>query len=127
MRIYVNSKLVYVEKHIKTQIQTLYRNVINQKCNLERQVLKQAIAMAYSQPDLFAYHLLKGPGYIAVIAGEVAHVVKCVPVDATRRPTDECYLELPVTFANESMFLTPKTRILQKIGTPTDCNPLLPI
>lgn len=32
---YINSKFVYVEKHVKTQMQNLYLNVINQKCKLE--------------------------------------------------------------------------------------------
>jgi len=31
---YVNSKFVYVEKHIRTQINYLYRDVLKQRCNL---------------------------------------------------------------------------------------------
>lgn len=123
---YFKFKLVYVEKHIQTQIEILYRNIIDKKCELERQVLENTISLAFNQPDLFAYHLMKGLGYTAIIAGEVAHIIKCIPVDVMIRSTNTCYQELPVTFARRSMFLAPKTRILKRTGTPIDCNPLLP-
>jgi len=32
---YVNSKFIYVEKHIKTQLTQLYRDIMEQKCALE--------------------------------------------------------------------------------------------
>ena len=83
--------------------------------------------MANIRPDLFAHHLMKGPGYMAVIAGEVAHVTKCIPTEVARRPTQDCFLELPITFNNQSAFLTPKTRVITRTGTATDCNPLIPI
>lgn len=68
---------------------------------------------------------MKGPGYVATVAGEVAHIIKCIPVHVVRRPTETGYLELPVTFGNSSMFLNPKTHILVNAGTPVDCNPLI--
>ncbi|KAG7196402.1 hypothetical protein KM043_018544, partial [Ampulex compressa] len=43
---YMNSKFVYVERHIRTQMTTLYNNIMMQKCELERQVLKNALAIA---------------------------------------------------------------------------------
>ena len=58
---YVNSKFVYVEKHIKTQIRSLYRDVLIQRCHLESQTLKNAVAIATQAPDEFAYNLMKGP------------------------------------------------------------------
>ncbi|KYN07828.1 hypothetical protein ALC62_01201 [Cyphomyrmex costatus] len=124
---YINSKFIYVEKHLKTQMQDLYHNILDQKCKLEQQVLKNVISLAHDQPDAFAYNLMKGPGYMATMSGEVAHIIKCVPMEVARRPTENCYLELPVTAYNKSLYLLPKTRILINSGTPVDCNPLLPI
>ena len=37
---YVNSKFIYVEKHSRSQMKLLYNDVISQKCNLEKQTLK---------------------------------------------------------------------------------------
>src|SRR5580765_3410146 len=123
---YMNSKFVYVEKHIRQQMTSLYYNVMQQKCELERQVITNALSFATLQPDEFAYRLMKGPGYMAVTTGEVTHVIKCIPVDVTIRKTEECFTELPVTARNISLFLTPKSRIITKYGNQRECSYELP-
>ncbi|KAL6421646.1 hypothetical protein ACFW04_014564 [Cataglyphis niger] len=123
---YMNSKFVYVEKHIRHQMTSLYHNVMQQKCELERQVITNALSFATLQPDEFAYRLMKGPGYMAVTTGEVTHIVKCIPVDVTVRRTGECYTELPVTVRNISLFLTPKSRVITKLGNQRECSYELP-
>jgi len=75
----MNSKFVYVEKHIRPQISQLYRNVFLQQCNLEQKILKNALALATHSPDVFAYHMQRpwqGPRYMALLADEVIHIVK---------------------------------------------------
>lgn len=123
---YVNSKFVYVEKHIRNQINQLYHDVLTQRCNLEQQVLTNALIIATQSPDEFAFHLMKGPGYMAVIAGEVVHIVKCIPVEVKVRRTQSCYHQLPVSRGNESLFLSPRTHIIMQTGTEITCDPLLP-
>lgn len=123
---YVNSKFVYVEKHIRTQMTALYHNVMQQRCELEAEVLRNTLSFATLLPDEFAYRLMKGPGYMAVTAGEAIHVVKCIPVDVTARRTQECYQELPVNVRNISLYITPKSRILTKIGMQRECSHELP-
>ena len=56
---YVNSKFVYVERHIRTQLSRLYHDITLQTCNVERQVLKTLITLAPLTPDEFAYQLMK--------------------------------------------------------------------
>ncbi|KMQ82819.1 hypothetical protein RF55_21767 [Lasius niger] len=68
---------------------SLYYNVMQQKCELERQVITNALSFATLQPDEFAYRHMKGPGYMAVTTGEVTHVIKCIPVDVMIRKTEE--------------------------------------
>lgn len=123
---YMNSKFVYVEKHVRTQISQLYRNVLLQQCNLEQKILKNALALATHSPDAFAYHVMQGPGYMALLAGEVIHIVKCVPVEVKLAQTQECYDQLPVIRNNETQFLTPQTHILMRQGTQVTCNSLAP-
>lgn len=125
--LYVNSKFVYVERHIKTQLTQLYRDIMDQKCALEKQVLQNALTLASTAPDETAYRIMKEPGYTAVVSGEVVHLVKCVPVDCALRHVDECYDELPVTHRNISLFLQPRSRILTRTGTRRDCSELLPL
>lgn len=123
---YMNSKFVYVEKHIRHQMTSLYHNVMQQKCELERQVITNALSFATLQPDEFAYRLMKGPGYMAVTTGEAVQIIKCIPVDVTVRKTEKCYTELPVTVRNNSYYLTPKSRIITKIGNERECSNELP-
>ncbi|EZA48616.1 hypothetical protein X777_13628 [Ooceraea biroi] len=122
---YVDSKFIYVEKHLKTQLTQLYRDIMEQKCALERQVLENALSLSSIAPDEMAFRIMKTPGYTAVTAGEVMYIIKCVPVECRIRPTERCYNELPVAHANSSYFLSPRSRILLKVGTTRDCNDLL--
>lgn len=123
---YINSKFVYVEKHVRKQITSMYRSIILQKCESENQILRNALSLVTLVPEEFAYIVTKKPGYIAVNAGEVIHILQCIPADVKVRKTEDCYNELPVTHNNETYFLTPKTRILTKFGTRRQCNGLLP-
>lgn len=123
---YVNSKFVYVEKHVKTQLTQLYRDIMEQKCALEQQILRNALSLSTIAPDEMAYRIMKAPGYTAVTLGEVIHLIKCIPTKCRFRHTESCYHELPVTHRNESYFLLPRSRILTRKGTRKECNDLLP-
>lgn len=124
--LYVNSKFIYVEKHIKTQLTQLYRDIMEQKCALERQVLENALTLASIAPDEMAYRITRESGYTAVTTGEVIHLVKCIPVEVKLRHVEQCYQELPVTHGNTSLFLTPRSRIITRTGTQRDCSDMLP-
>lgn len=123
---YVNSKFVYVERHLQTQLTQLYKDIMEQKCALERQILRNALSLAAIAPDEMASRIMKAPGYTAVTTGEVMHLIKCVPVSCKFRSTEGCYNELPVTHGNSSYFLSPRTKILIRKGTPRNCDTPLP-
>ena len=107
-------------------MRNLYRDALLQRCNLERETLKNALAIATQVPDEFAYNLMKGPGYMAVTAGEVVHVIKCISVEVMIQHGDECYAELKVMKGNSTYFLTPRTHIIETRGTRVTCNTILP-
>ncbi|KAL7296737.1 hypothetical protein TKK_0010150 [Trichogramma kaykai] len=123
---YMNSKFLYVERHIKYQIKNLYRDIVSERCRIERQTLKNSLAIASNSPDQFAYNFMKGPGYMALNAGEVIHILKCIPVEVRLQHGEHCYAELQVSRGNSTYFLTPKTHILKKKGTQVGCNMILP-
>lgn len=123
---YMNSKFVYIEKHIRQQMISLHHNVMQQKCELERQVITNALSFVTLQPDEFAYRLMKGLGYMAVTAGKAIFRIKCIPIDAIVRRPKKCYTELSITVRNTNMFLTPKFRILTKVRNQQECNHEMP-
>lgn len=124
---YANSKFVYVEKYMRNQITSLYKDIITQKCELEKQVIQNTLSLAAVLPDEFAYRVMKAPGYMAVTAGEGIHIIKCIPIEVTLRKTNTCHTELPIMFRNATLYMTPKSHIVMKHSTLRDCNPLLPI
>ena len=87
--------------------------------------MRNVLAIANISPDLFAYKLMKGPGYLAMVAGEVIHIIKCIPNEVKIQHSDNCYTELRVSHNNKTYFLTPKTHILKTQGTIINCNPLI--
>ncbi|KAH0944559.1 hypothetical protein HN011_006838 [Eciton burchellii] len=68
---------------------------------------------------------MKTTGYTNITAGKVVRLIKCIPVECRARQTNECHMELPVTF--QTYFLTPKSRFVNQPGTPRDCNEIRPI
>ena len=50
---------------------------------------------------------MKRPGHMAVVAGEVVHIVKFVPVEIKMKHGDGCFAVLQVTRNNQTFFLTP--------------------
>ena len=48
---------------------------------------------------------------MSVIAGEVVHIVKCIPVEVKYRKNEEFYLQLPVSRGHQSFSLSPRTYI----------------
>lgn len=127
MNSYMNSKFIYVEKHIRSQINQLYRNILLQQCNLELRMLQNALAIATRSPDIFAYHFMKGPGYMALLAGDwhyVIYIVKCVPVEVKIVHTQEYYEQLSVMVNNRTYFLTTYAYIT--MARKINCNSFAP-
>ena len=62
-----------MKRRIRTEVSRLHYDVHTQRCILEQQVFGNTLTLATQSPDEFAYHLMKGPGYMSVIAGKVVH------------------------------------------------------
>jgi len=93
---------------------------------MSSQEMQNALAIAARSPDIFAYHFMKGPRYMTLLAREVIHIVKCVPVEVKLASTTECYEQLPVLRGNTTYFLSPQTHILLRQVTQTTCNSFVP-
>lgn len=123
---YFNTKLAYLARHVETQVRNLYKDSVLHRCYLARQIILNSISYLETHPDLFALAVMKTRGYTAVSAGEIAHIIQCVPVNCIFRHTNLCYNELPVTCGNHSRFLKPNSHILIPLGTPKDCSNVVP-
>ncbi|XP_043288198.1 uncharacterized protein [Venturia canescens] len=68
---YVKSKFLYVERHIRQQMKSLYHDILNQQCDRERQILQNSLAIESQALDEFAFRLMKKPGYMALVAAKL--------------------------------------------------------
>ncbi|XP_058789618.1 uncharacterized protein LOC131663305 isoform X2 [Phymastichus coffea] len=107
---YFNSKFVYVKKHFRVEIKSLYIDILQQKCELERKVLYNSLSLASLSPDEIAYNIMEKPGYIARLAGEAVHIIQCTPTEVQLFHTDKCFSQLPVISRNEWINLIPTPR-----------------
>ena len=67
-----------MEKHLKTQIVQLYKDIVRQKCEIENQVLKNALALIHVAPEDVATAIIHERGHLAIPSGEVVHIIKCI-------------------------------------------------
>ena len=111
---------------IFTYVRDIYIDLVRQRWNLEQETIKNSLTLAILTPDEFSYNIMKGPGYMAVVTGEVIHIIQCVPVDVTVAHLNECYAELPVKRNNKTWFMKAKTHILLQKGTQISCSNALP-
>lgn len=114
---YMNSKFVYVERKHAKEIATLYHELSTQRCALEHHTLTNLLALAVLKPIEFAYIYMNAPGYTAFVEGEVIHLAQCQAVGVKLRPSTRCYHELPVVYGNKTIFMTPRSHLLQEYGT----------
>lgn len=56
---YVDSIFIYVKRHIKTQLTTLYFDITKQKCILRKQVLKNPLSLAIIASDEISLAVMK--------------------------------------------------------------------
>lgn len=127
MFLYINSKLVYLERHMGYQMSLVYEHFHKRTCNIKHQLLRHLTAIAVMNPEEFAWLYSKRPGVTAVLRGELIYLMECQAVPVTiRKPSGRCYNELPVTFNNTPMYIKPRSRILVHYGSEIDCSPIVP-
>lgn len=120
---YVNSKLVYAVRHVKQEVVKLFDTFHHDRCVTHNRITKNMLTLAVLSPTEFAY-MYSGPGHTALIRGEVVYIAKCTPVAVSvNTELPGCYNELPVILNNQTMFMSPRTRMLIPVGTPVECLP----
>nr|UYL95479.1 MAG: glycoprotein [Nanning Chuvi tick virus 2] len=125
--LYMNSKLMFVERHIGAEMQSLYRHVHERICELKQQTLRQLASVGFTSPEEFAWLYTGQAGVTAVAKGEVVYLITCPAVQVEFRPTSHCYQEMPVYDpSNRTAFVKPRSRVITYHGTETDCSPLAP-
>lgn len=123
---YTNPKTVCVDKIVNYNLEKLNDHFTYQRCLTAHKVMLNLLALVYFNPTEFAYAYYGEAGHTVTVAGEVIHLISCTPVEVQTRASERCFSELAVLQGNQSYFMSPRTRILQKHGTEVSCNSILP-
>lgn len=118
-------KISHLAHDVGRQISELYADLMFEKCLTDTRVVLNMLALAKVDPVDFGFLFFKEPGYLGSVRSEVIYLQQCLPVNVTHRETMECFNELPVTFNNEDYFMSPRSRILVKVGTQVQCSNIL--
>lgn len=121
---YINSKIVYSLRHTRSQVEKLFWLFEKDRCLSQNRITSNMMAIANISPIQFVFAYFHEPGYTAVVRGEVAYVAKCAPVlvELVQDRLPNCYNELVVSHNNITRFMSPRSRILVKIGSIIDCS-----
>ncbi|AJG39061.1 glycoprotein [Wenzhou crab virus 2] len=123
---YTNAKLTLLEHHFEEQLGQLYQKLRLDTCLAQRTALQNKLSLLKLKGSHGGQHSLGGRGTKTIVAGEVAHVIRCRRVRVTTRPSSECYAELPVTYGEKAGCILPISRIIVPHCTPTPCSDIIP-
>jgi hypothetical protein len=120
---YFNVKTAFLTHHLETQLGVLHRTLTESVCKIERKLLRLQLALARIVPHLVGMFALNQKGLFGLPSGEAMYIYKCNPVEVKLKRMADCYEELPVlTLSNNvTMFMSPITHILVRIGNIVPC------
>jgi hypothetical protein len=119
-------QLSLLYNNIAVQITKMYDNILYHKCISDSKLISTTLSLAKLDPTSLGLSLFGQPGFFTKIAGEVAYIVKCRPVEVEVRKSKTCYNEIPITYNNISAFMSPRSRLVVPEGTIVDCEDFFP-
>ena len=123
MMIYVNTKITYVARELKSDLWKVQADSVVNHCLQEREIMLSQLALIAADPH--ALPLLKhvDKGQAGIIAGDLLYLFSCAPVPVTVIPTELCYQHLPVSYKNETWYVHRRSEILLRDSPTVDCDP----
>ena len=126
LTLYINNRDDFLYNHILNRVEEEMNQVLNSACRARAQT-DQGAFRATSE-GYQSYNL--GDGAFATQAGEAIWEYQCRPVIVTARETEECYLQMPVSYRGQNnsdrwgqeFFLEPLSRLLVTEGISVACN-----
>jgi len=122
----VDSRLIYLDRHYKSQMEKLGTYLAIRLCEMQKKILKRLLDMAYILPERFVTELMGSEGYMIDIRGSIGYIHQCEKVTVELRQTKSCYQQIPVTYMNGSYFLHPDSKVLRPHGEELSCSIIAP-
>ena len=126
-RVNIQTQLGHMHFGTHLEVSEAFRQVSQTLCELDRKILGNKLQAIAGESTPYALMDLYGPGYTSYIAGAVAYIAKCVPVQLARAEYANCTHEIPVKYNGNPMFMNPITRIIQRHPTELPCSDVMQV
>jgi len=126
-RVDIQTQMAHMHFTTNMAVYDAFRQVQRAMCITDRKTLSNKLQAIAGDSTPYALMDLYGSGHTSFIAGGVAYIAKCVPVEVTREEFGNCTQEIPVTYRTELMFVNAITRIIQQHPTIIPCSDLMQV
>ena len=98
LTLYINNRDDFLYNHILNRVEEEMNEVLNSACRARAQADHGSLGA--TSEGYQSYNL--GDGAFATQAGEAIWEYQCRPVIVTARETEECYLQMPVSYPGQN-------------------------
>ena len=123
---YHSSKLVFVKHNLEANLRKLFFTLALEDCNIRRTILAQRIRDLRRRKVMYRNILNMDHGSISYIAGDTFYVSACKLVEVSSRDSDECSLNLPITYKASKRYLDTADRVITTVADVVPCSTLAP-
>ena len=125
----VNAQTQISHLHLATNLKMYHRfeEVQADLCVLDRKILHNKLQALSGASNPYALMDLYGRGHKVYVAGAVAYVARCVPMEATRYNYPNCTAEIPIEINGTRLFADAHTWVMQEFPTIVPCSDIMPV
>ena len=118
----------YLHIRAEANAEERFVSVYNNLCSIDRKATLLQLRLIGKDNALIPLDLY-GPGHVATVAGAVAYITKCVPVQAAIREERQCTTDIPIHLkeGNRTVFADPITFIVKSTSRIYPCSPIQPV
>lgn len=124
--LYLNAKLSFVNYHIGSQLDDLYRVIRHNDCLLSKATLQNKLTMARSHPYIMGNMIDEEDGFMNVVGGDILYVTKCQPVNVQVAQKTTCHNNIPVIYLNKTKYVNPSGKIITDESAEVPCSSITP-
>lgn len=126
----IQSQLGYLHLTSQLHLRSQFREIQKDICELDRRTLFNKLQSIAAVSNPYALLDVYGPGYSVYVAGVVAYVTKCVPIEVVKNDYPNCTMEIPVNVHDAKgplKFADPLTFVLKDYPSVIPCSTIMPV
>lgn len=123
------SRMAYLHLKTNTNVEAQFGTIYEELCSSKRGTVINRLRMLSHSNNQYVALDIFGEGHTVYASGAVAHVTRCIEVEAKLRALHNCTRDIPVTYGpyDEPAFVDPISFVVKARTHVLPCNPIMPI